>query len=152
MHAIVPFMYAGDWYEVASKKEGFYGLGQYDCTDTRGTYEYDSEHEQFLVTTQCHHLNGRVSGIRGIVKCPKKSLDCTLRFPTAPYIPPAMYKVLETDYDTYALVEGSNKSFVQIYSRSPRPGNKFIEAMKEKLKQWGYQPDDIHVTPVTNKN
>ena len=142
--------YAGEWFEVASHKDGFYGLGQNDCTDTRGIYEYDSEHDQFLVTTQCRHLNGRVSGIRGIVKCPKKGRNCTLRFPTAPFVPPAQYRILETDYTSYSLVEGaSDKSFVQIYSRYPRPGNEFIDSMRASLKVWGYDPNKIHVTPFT---
>ena len=43
----------------------------------------------------------------------------------------------------------ADKSFVQVYSRTPRPGNTFIDAMRSKLRQWGYDPSDIHVTPVT---
>lgn len=150
-----PFKYSGAWYEVASHKAGFYGLGQYDCMDTRGIYEYDPDRDQFDVATQCRHLDGRVSGIKGIVACPlSKSArglaDCTLRFPTAPYVPPATYRVLETDYSTYALVEGAgDRSFVQIYSRYPRPGMRFIEEKKKILKNWGYDPDLIHITPIT---
>lgn len=144
------FKYSGAWYEVASHKAGFYGIGQYDCMDTRGVYEYDPDKDQIDVQTQCRHMDGRVSGIRGLVTCPKTGSTCSLRFPTAPYVPPAMYRVLETDYSTYALVEGStDKSFVQIYSRTPRPGNRFIEQKKELLRQWGYDPNMIHVTPVT---
>jgi lipocalin len=147
---IEPPLYAGQWYEVASHKQGFYGLGQNDCMDTRGEYEYDQTHDQFIVTTQCRHLNGRVSGIRGIVKCPKKSSSCNLRFPTVPFVPPAQYRILETDYNSYSLVEGAtDKSFVQIYARSPRPGTTFIDSMRSKLKRWGYDPNMIHVTPVT---
>lgn len=145
-----PFRYSGAWYEVASHKAGFYGIGQYDCMDTRGIYEYNPDRDQFDVMTQCRHLDGRVSGIKGLVTCPKKGSTCTVRFPTAPFVPPAMYRVLETDYETYALVEGSSdKSFVQIYSRYPRPGMRFIEAKTELLKRWGYDPDTIKVTPVT---
>ena len=140
--------YTGDWFEVASYKKGFYGLGQNDCMDTKGTYEYADD--QFLVTTQCRHLNGRVTGIKGIVRCPKKSNNCSLRFPSVPFVPPAQYRILETDYETYSLVEGAtDKSFVQVYSRTPRPGNTFIDAMRSKLKHWGYDPNDMHVTPVT---
>jgi lipocalin len=148
---MIPFelpRYAGTWYEVASYKQGFYGLGQNDCMNTKGTYEFTDD--QFLVTTQCRHMDGRVTGIRGIVKCPKKGSKCSLRFPSVPFVPPATYRVLETDYETYSLVEGANdKSFVQVYSRKPRPGNTFIDAMRSKLRQWGYDPSDIHVTPVT---
>lgn len=150
-----PFKYSGAWYEVASHKAGFYGLGQYDCMDTRGIYEYDPDRDEIDVATQCRHLDGRVSGIRGVVKCPlsktgKALADCSLRFPTAPYVPPATYRILETDYSTYALVEGaSDHSFVQIYSRYPRPGMRFIEERKQLLRNWGYDPDMIHMTPVT---
>ena len=154
-----PFKFSGAWYEVASHKAGFYGLGQYDCMDTRGVYEYDPERDQLDVATQCRHLDGRVSGIRGVVKCstskPERGLaDCTLRFPTAPYVPPATYRVLETDYSSWALVEGGTgpngaAPFVQIYSRYPRPGVRIIEAQKKLLQSWGYDPDTIHVTPVS---
>lgn len=154
-----PFKYSGAWYEVASHKAGFYGLGQYDCMDTRGIYEYDPDRDQIDVATQCRHLDGRISGIRGVVKCPiskpeRGLADCTLRFPTAPYVPPATYRILETDYSSYALVEGGTgpndpAPFVQIYSRYPRPGMRFIEAKKQILKNWGYNPDLIHTTPVT---
>jgi len=162
-----PFKYSGAWYEVASHKAGFYGLGQYDCMDTRGIYEYkglspdgtdtvpDPDRDEIDVATQCRHLDGRISGIRGVVKCPlsktgKGLADCTLRFPTAPYVPPATYRVLETDYSSYALVEGAgDHSFIQIYSRYPRPGMRFIEDKKQLLRNWGYDPDLIHMTPVT---
>ena len=153
---IDPYKYSGVWYEVASHKAGFYGLGQYDCMDTRGVYEYNPDRDEIDVQTQCRHLNKKISGIKGIVRCPgpgDKTLSpttCMLRFPSAPFVPHAIYRVLDTDYESYALVEGSNdKSFVQVYSRYSRPGMKFIEAQKEKLKAWGYDPDDIHVTPVT---
>lgn len=158
-----PIQYSGAWYEVASHKAGFYGLGQYDCMDTRGLYEYDPERDEIDVRTQCRHLDGRISGIKGIVKCslgppPKNQRglsDCTLRFPTAPYVPPTTYRVLETDYSTFALIEGGTgpkglSPFVQIYSRYPRPGNRFIEDKKRILQEhWGYDAKDIHATPVT---
>ncbi len=157
-----PFHYSGAWYEVASHKAGFYGIGQYDCMDTRGVYEYDPDRDEIHVQTQCRHMDGKISGIKGIVTCPKSApplkarglIDCALRFPTAPYVPPTTYRVLETDYSTYALVEGGDgpkgrSPFVQIYSRFTRPGMRFIEAKKELLRAWGYNPDEIHMTPVT---
>ena len=51
-----PFKYSGAWYEVASHKAGFYGLGQYDCMDTRGVYEYNPDRDELDVATQCRHL------------------------------------------------------------------------------------------------
>lgn len=147
------FKYSGAWYEVASHKAGFYGLGQYDCMDTRGLYEYDPERDQVDVGTQCRHLDGRVSGAKGILRCPIQKgfpVTCSIRFPAAPFIPPATYRILDTDYDSYAFVEGADdKSFVQVYSRYARPGMRFIEAQKEKLKAWGYDPALVHTTPVT---
>ncbi len=149
------FRYSGAWYEVASHKAGFYGLGQYDCMDTRGLYEYDPDRDQIDVATQCRHLDGRISGIKGLVRCPvgkspRGVASCTLRFPTAPYVPPATYRILETDYESYALVEGADDhSFVQIYSRYPRPGNRFIDEKTKLLEAWGYDPSQIHMTPVT---
>ena len=157
-----PFQYSGAWYEVASQKAGFYGFGQYDCMDTRGRYEYHPDRDEIDVMTQCRHMDKKISGIRGVVRCPSSLskptrgfVECQLRFPTAPYVPPTTYRVLETDYVSYALVEGGDgpkglAPFVQIYSRYARPGNRFIEDKKRILMQnWGYNPDLIHVTPVT---
>jgi len=156
-----PFKYSGAWYETMSIKKGFAGFGQADCMDTRGVYEYNSDRDELDVQTGCRHLDGHVSGIKGVVTCPKvgsKSarglVECSLRFPTAPFVPPANYTVLETDYDSYAIVESglgpkSAAPFVQVYSRYSRPGMRFIEAKRELLKRWGYDPDDVHVTGVT---
>lgn len=154
-----PFKYSGAWYESMSIKKGFAGLGQTDCMDTRGIYEYDSERDEIDVATQCRHLDGHISGIKGIVTCPRSKsnrglISCSLRFPTAPYVPPSAYTVLETDYESYAIVESglgpkSAAPFVQVYSRYARPGLRFIEAKRELLRKWGYDPDEIHITPVT---
>lgn len=157
-----PFKYSGAWYEVASVKKGFYGIGQNDCMDTRGLYEYNPDKDEIDVATQCRHLDGHVSGIRGVVTCPTSKsargiVACSLRFPTASWIPPSAYTILDTDYDSYAIVESglgpkSAAPFVQLYSRYARPGLRFIEAKKELLKQWGYDPESIHLTPVTVSN
>lgn len=152
-----PFKYSGAWYEIASLKKGFYGL---NCMDTRGVYEYDPDRDELDVATQCRHLDGHISGIKGIVTCPKSKsarglAACSLRFPTASWIPPSAYTILETDYDSYAIVESglgpkSAAPFVQVYSRYARPGLRFIEAKKEILQRWGYDPEDgVHITPVT---
>jgi lipocalin len=160
-----PYKYSGAWYETMSIKKGFAGLGQLDCMDTRGLYEFDPDRDEIDVATQCRHLDGHISGIKGIVTCPRGApglrsksgrglVSCSLRFPTAPFVPPAAYTVLETDYESYAVVESglgpkSNAPFIQIYSRYSRPGLRFIEAKQELLRKWGYDPDDAHVTPVT---
>ena len=172
-----PFKYSGAWYETLSIKKGFAGFGQTDCMDTRGVYEYRElrsdgtgtvplpAHDELDVQTGCRHLDGHVSGIKGVVTCPTKApslrsktsrglVTCSLRFPTAPFVPPANYTVLETDYESYAVVESglgpkSGAPFVQVYSRYARPGLRFIEAKKELLHKWGYDPNDAHVTPVT---
>jgi len=154
-----PFKYSGAWYETMSIKKGFAGFGQADCMDTRGVYEYDPDRDELDVQTGCRHLDGHVSGIKGVVTCPKTTsnrgiISCSLRFPSAPFVPPASYNVLETDYDSYAIVESglgpkSGAPFVQVYSRYSRPGMRFIEAKRELLKRWGYDPDDVHMTGVT---
>ena len=154
-----PFKYSGAWYETISIKKGFAGFGQNDCMNTRGVYEYDPDRDEIDVATQCQHLDGHASGIKGIVTCPTSKSSrglaaCSLRFPTAPFVPPASYTILETDYESYAIVESglgpkSSAPFVQVYSRYARPGLRFIEAKRELLKKWGYNPDDSHITPVT---
>ena len=159
MHTFDPFKYSGAWYETLSIKKGFAGFGQTDCMDTRGIYEYDSDRDEIDVATQCRHLDGHISGIKGIVTCPNSKssrglVACSLRFPTASWIPPSKYTILETDYDSYAIVESglgpkSSAPFVQVYSRYSRPGLRIINSKKELLRKWGYNPDDAHITPVT---
>lgn len=73
---------------------------------------------------------------------------CVLRFPAIPFIPPEPYDVIETDYKTYALVQGAaDTSFVQIYSRTPNPGKELIDTCLAKLKKLGYPVDRIRLTP-----
>lgn len=110
---------------------------------------------------------GRISGIQGQVTCasseelklrPEVETElereeqivekCVLKFPAIPFIPPEPYDVIRTDYENYAIVQGAaDTSFVQIYSRVPKPGKKFIEEQKKFLKQFGYPVESIRDTP-----
>eukprot|EP00472_Partenskyella_glossopodia_P004876 CAMPEP_0197530092 /NCGR_PEP_ID=MMETSP1318-20131121/30612_1 /TAXON_ID=552666 /ORGANISM="Partenskyella glossopodia, Strain RCC365" /LENGTH=333 /DNA_ID=CAMNT_0043085777 /DNA_START=183 /DNA_END=1185 /DNA_ORIENTATION=+ len=156
--------YLGTWYEVASMKKGFAGAGQEDCHCTQGMYAMDKKRNRILVNTFCAHGNpdGRVSGIMGVVKCMGMSEmpgeqgmmretfleSCKLRFPAVPFIPAEPYDIIATDYKTYAIVQGSkDKSFVQIYSRKPKPGRTFIQNAKNKLKSRGFDVEGINDTP-----
>lgn len=70
------------------------------------------------------------------------------RFPQIPFIPPEPYDVIRTDYENYAIVQGAaDRSFVQIYSRTPKPGKAFIEKQKKFLAKYGYPVDQIKDTP-----
>ena len=56
---------------------------------------------------------------------------------------------METDYDSFALVEGAkDKSFVQVYSRTPNPGKAFINGQIQHLERdYGYKKNAIKPTP-----
>ncbi|GFP79184.1 protein lhcp translocation defect [Phtheirospermum japonicum] len=157
-----PARYAGRWFEVASLKRGFAGQGQEDCHCTQGIYTYDPDTPAIQVDTFCVHggPDGYITGIRGKVQCIseedkdtnetalEKQAMCYLRFPTLPFIPKEPYDVIATDYDNYALVSGAkDKSFIQIYSRTPNPGPEFIEKYKSYLATFGYDPSKIKDTP-----
>lgn len=161
-----PVRYSGRWFEVASLKRGFAGQGQEDCHCTQGIYTFDMNAPAIQVDTFCVHggPDGYITGIRGRVQClneedkEKDETDlerqemirekCYLRFPTLPFIPKEPYDVIATDYDNFALVSGAkDKSFVQIYSRTPDPGPKFIEKYKNYLASFGYDPSKIRDTP-----
>ncbi|CAD7700246.1 unnamed protein product [Ostreobium quekettii] len=167
-----PMRYTGRWYEVASLKLGFAGEGQQDCHCTQGIYtpkQMSKGKIALEVSTFCVHGSpqGRVSGIQGQVSCAppaelkmnpaietalerKEMIEekCVLRFPAIPFIPPEPYDVIRTDYDNYALVQGAvDTSFVQIYSRKPNPGKKFIEQQKAFLADFGYPVGAIRDTP-----
>jgi len=152
--------YLGTWYEVASLKKGFAGTGQEDCHCTQGMYQLDKYRNRILVNTFCAHGSpeGRISGIMGVVKCLNPMSDgtmketflkeCKLKFPAIPFIPSEPYDIIATDYKSYALVQGAkDKSFVQIYSRKPKPGSAFIEAKKKMLQERGFNIEDIKDTP-----
>ncbi|XP_049399008.1 chloroplastic lipocalin [Solanum stenotomum] len=161
-----PIRYSGRWFEVASLKRGFAGQGQEDCHCTQGIYTVDMNAPAIQVDTFCVHggPDGYITGIRGRVQClneedkEKDETDlerqemirekCYLRFPTLPFIPKEPYDVIATDYDNFALVSGAkDKSFVQIYSRTPNPGPEFIEKYKNYLASFGYDPSKIKDTP-----
>lgn len=161
-----PTRYAGRWFEVASLKRGFAGQGQEDCHCTQGVYTFDLDKPAIQVDTFCIHGGpaGYITGIRGRVQClseedkDKTQTDlerqemikekCYLRFPTLPFIPKEPYDVIATDYDNYAIVSGAkDRSFVQIYSRTPTPGPEFIEKYKSYLADFGYDPSKIKDTP-----
>ncbi|XP_052178184.1 chloroplastic lipocalin isoform X2 [Diospyros lotus] len=161
-----PVRYSGRWFEVASLKRGFAGQGQEDCHCTQGVYSFDMDTPAILVDTFCVHggPDGYITGIRGKVQClPEEDLEkneteleklqmikekCYLRFPTLPFIPKEPYDVIETDYDNFALVSGAkDKSFIQIYSRTPDPGPEFIEKYKAYLADFGYDSNKIKDTP-----
>ncbi|XP_010547795.1 PREDICTED: chloroplastic lipocalin isoform X2 [Tarenaya hassleriana] len=161
-----PIRYSGRWFEVASLKRGFAGQGQEDCHCTQGVYTVDTKAPAIQVDTFCIHggPDGYITGIRGRVQClPEEDLEktetdlekremikekCYLRFPTLPFIPKEPYDVIATDYDTFALVSGAkDRSFVQIYSRTPTPGPEFIDKYKNYLAQFGYDPAKIKDTP-----
>ncbi|KAL2628884.1 hypothetical protein R1flu_013570 [Riccia fluitans] len=161
-----PARYAGRWFEVASLKLGFSGQGQEDCHCTQGVYTFDEENRAIKVDTFCVHGSptGYITGIRGKVQCvsdeelSKLQTDierrqmiqqkCFLRFPSIPFIPKQPYNVINTDYDNFALVSGSkDTSFVQIYSRTPNPGQEFIEKYKKELADLGFNASLIKDTP-----
>ncbi|XP_029124577.1 chloroplastic lipocalin isoform X2 [Cajanus cajan] len=161
-----PVRYSGRWFEVASLKRGFAGQGQEDCHCTQGVYTFDREVPSIQVDTFCVHggPNGFITGIRGKVQClSEEDLEknetrlemqemikekCYLRFPTLPFIPKEPYDVIATDYDNFSLVSGAkDKSFIQIYSRTPNPGPEFIEKYKSYLENFGYDPSKIKDTP-----
>lgn len=161
-----PVRYSGRWFEVASLKRGFAGQGQEDCHCTQGLYTYDPNIPSIQVDTFCVHgsPDGYITGIRGKVQClSEEDLEnsetglekqemikgkCYLRFPTLPFIPKEPYDVIDTDYDNYALVSGAkDRSFIQIYSRTPNPGTAFLEKYKSILANYGYDPSKIKDTP-----
>ncbi|XP_062077762.1 chloroplastic lipocalin [Humulus lupulus] len=161
-----PIRYSGRWFEVASLKRGFAGQGQEDCHCTQGVYTFDMEAPSIQVDTFCVHgdPDGYITGIRGKVQClSENDLEqnetdlekqemikekCYLRFPTLPFIPKEPYDVIATDYYNFALVSGAkDRSFIQIYSRTPNPGPQFIEKYKSYLANFGYDPSKIKDTP-----
>jgi lipocalin len=150
-----PFKFSGAWYEVASHKAGYEPLSALTCMDSRGIYEYNPDTDEFDVQLGCRHMDRSISAIKAKMRCPplkdgNSGPSCSVRYPSAPYVQPSYFKVLDTDYESYALVEGAeDKSFVQIFSRYARPGNRFIEAKAQLLRAWGYDPEWIHTSPVT---
>ncbi|XVF77554.1 hypothetical protein PTKIN_Ptkin14bG0054400 [Pterospermum kingtungense] len=142
------------------------GQGQEDCHCTQGVYSFDMKAPAIQVDTFCVHggPDGYITGIRGKVQClseeelvqnetdlEKREMikeKCYLRFPTLPFIPKEPYDVIATDYEKFSLVSGAkDRSFIQIYSRTPDPGPEFIKKYKAYLANFGYDPSKIKDTP-----
>lgn len=104
-------------------------------THLQGVYTFDEKNKAIQVDTFCVHgsPDGYITGIRGVVKCVGNdeismaeteeerqemiSSKCYLKFPFIPFIPKEPYDVIDTDYDTFALVSGAkDKSFVQVHT------------------------------------
>lgn len=103
--------------------------------DLQGVYTFDEKNKAIQVDTFCVHgsPDGYITGIRGVVKCVGDAeismaqteeerqemiaSKCYLKFPFIPFIPKEPYDVIDTDYDTFALVSGAkDKSFVQVHT------------------------------------
>jgi lipocalin len=156
-HAVpdfAPYRFSGEWYETLSIKKPETGIPP--CVDTASLFEYDPENDYFDAIMQCRYYNKSIHRIKSILSCapPTKAktpsvATCSLRFPTAPFVPPVTYTILDTDYDSYSIIESVPGSYIQVLSRQPHPGMTFISQKRERLRLWGYDPDEAHISPVT---
>ncbi|RVW40272.1 Chloroplastic lipocalin [Vitis vinifera] len=145
-----PVRYSGRWFEVASLKRGFAGQGKKIAIALRffsvkTVYSGIPDCQRKVQCLEEEELEKSATDLEKQVMIREK---CYLRFPTLPFIPKEPYDVIATDYDTFALVSGAkDRSFIQIYSRTPNPGPKFIEKYKAYLANFGYDPSKIKDTP-----
>ena len=140
-------MYSGVWYEQASMKRGFNAEGQMDCIGTRGVYKQISKDAPVLeADTKCRHgsQTAPLTGIKGRVDC--STTPCKLTFPILPWIR-AEYNILKTDFKRFSIVS-AGPDFIQVYSRKPCLNPRERMALKEMVKDFGYDPNELKDTPT----
>jgi lipocalin len=69
-----------------------------------------------------------------------------LTFPILPWIR-AEYNILDTDFKRFSIVS-AGPDFIQVYSRKPCLNPKERMTLKEMVKNFGYDPNDLKDTPT----
>ena len=153
MQVFSPLLFSGFWYEVSSIKPNIVPYIQQHCRNTKTLFIYDNSNpsKSILHTqTACTDFDNTVkTTLEAEISCNnissskssmKSSTKCIISYPSQPFVPQSEYKILNTDYSTYAIVATNtynnkinSSSIIQIYARVPYPGAKFITTYKNTL-------------------
>jgi lipocalin len=126
--------YTGSWYEIARKPHSFEkGMSHVKATYTArpdGTIEVRNE--------------GIKNGKNKVTKGKARTTDTPGKLKVTFFIFPAQYNVLEVAPDySYAVVGGSNDSYLWVLSRTPQMDAATLEEIYGRLEKRGYDLSDL---------
>ena len=163
MQVFSPLLFSGFWYEVSSIKPNIVPYIQQHCRNTKTLFIYDNSNpsKSILHTqTACTDFDNTVkTTLEAEISCnnispSKSSTKCIISYPSQPFVPQIEYKILNTDYSTYAIVATNtyknkinSSSIIQIYARVPYPGAKFLKTHKNTLYKLFNYNIDFYDTP-----
>ena len=163
MQVFNPLLFSGFWYEVSSIKPNITPYIQQHCRNTKTLFIYDNSNpsKSILHTqTACTDFDNTVkTTLEAEISCnnispSKSSTKCIISYPSQPFVPQIEYKILNTDYSTYAIVATNtyknkinSSSIIQIYARVPYPGAKFLKTHKNTLYKLFNYNIDFYDTP-----
>ena len=113
MQVFNPLLFSGFWYEVSSIKPNITPYVQQHCRNTKTLFIYDNSNpsKSILHTqTACTDFDNTVkTTLEAEISCnnispSKSSTKCIISYPSQPFVPQSEYKILNTDYSTYAIV------------------------------------------------
>lgn len=140
----MPILYEGTWYEIG-KKPLFW---EKDCYSARAIYKWDHLNQKILVENQCFDKYGEKKRSRyGEARIPdmrdasKLLLKFTDGLPAYPGESP--YWVFDTDYYTYSIVGEPSGRYLWLLSRTPTMKASQVGPLLDKIKSFGYNPDEL---------
>lgn len=126
--------YKGVWYEIA-RKPHFFEKGM-----TRVKTTYTPIGEGKIEVRNEGIKNGKTKVTKGTAR----TTDVPGRLKVTFFLFPAQYNVLEIGPDySYAVVGGSNDSYLWILSRTPTMDSATLESIFERLRERGYDLSDL---------
>ena len=137
-----PEKYQGRWYEIG--KYPFYF--EQDCSSATADYIYRPDSKIIDVTNTCYDETGQPIKADHAVAWPNPEYKSTpnsaffrIRFDKYPQFE-SDYIVLDTDYNSYALVGSINKTTYWVLSRTPQVSRSMLNLLIEKTEVYGYEP------------
>lgn len=137
--------YAGVWYEIASLPTWF--ANDLVCVTATYTLMEDGKIEvvnQGYVSTP----DGKLDKITGTAWVPDPNEPGQLKVSFFPIIS-SQYNIIALDEEnySYAMVTGKNYNFLWILSRTPQMDQDTYDMLIQQAQDWGYDVNQIEVTP-----
>ena len=159
MQVFNPLLFSGFWYEVSSIKPNVAPYIQQHCRNTKTLFIYDNSNpsKSILHTqTACTDFDNTVkttleaeitcNNISSSKSSMKSSTKCIISYPSQSFVPQIEYKILNTDYSTYAIVATKNKYINISFLINVKFNIPYMKIWKE-IKRINY----IHVIKLQNQ-
>lgn len=132
--------YLGVWYQVAAIP-ALFSIG---CQRSKAEYALRSD-GIILVSNTCVNKSGKIRAAQGTAHLLGENVGLLEVSFGIPFIGEANYRVLETDYEHYALVGGKSKDYLWILSRNETLPQSIYYRLVERAKQLGYHVEALRL-------